>query len=127
VGTSAARSGVRLALDHHYSKAIATQLRRRGHNVVAAVEQGWETDEDESLLATCDREGRALMTNNVADFTVIARRWALEGRGHAGLIFTSDSSMPRARASVGRFVRALDDLLNANTDDAAFTDRVHWL
>ena len=82
---------------------------------------------DETLLAFCAGEQRALVTNNVSDFTVIARRWALEGRHHAGLIFTSDSSMPRGRNTIGLYVTALQALVRANTGDQAFTDRVHWL
>jgi hypothetical protein len=127
MGTPAARSGVKLALDHHYSTAIAEELRQRGHDVVSAVERGWEMEEDEPLLMACQSEQRALLTNNVADFTVIVRRWVVEGRRHAGLIFTSDSALPRARATIGKYVALLDDLLNSNQKDEAFVERVHWL
>lgn len=127
MGQSAACSRVKLALDHHYSTAIATELRGRGHDVIGVAERGWDSEDDASLLSLCLEELRALLTNNVSDFTTIARRWALEGRGHAGLIFTSDSSMPRTRAVIGLFVKALDELLEAHSDDGAFNDRVHWL
>jgi len=118
---------VKLALDHHYSPAIATELRARGHDVIAVSERGWESDDDEPLLSLCDRDARVLLTNNVGDFTMIARSWAMVGRQHAGLIFTSDASMPRGRDTIGRYVEALDELLRANPGDAAFTERVHWL
>jgi hypothetical protein len=118
---------MKLALDHHYSPAIAAELRKRGFDVIAAVERGWETEDDEALLGICDKEWRALVTNNVADFSVIARGWALEGRRHSGLIFTSDASMPRGRQTIGRYVEALEELLLANPRDDAFTDRVQWL
>lgn len=118
---------MKLALDHHYSKAIAKELRRRGYDVVSALERGWEMEEDEALLMACDDEHRALLTNNVADFTVIARRWAVEGRRHAGLVFTSDSALPRGRSTIGTYVELLDDLLGSNPKDEAFVDRVHWL
>ena len=118
---------MRLALDHHYSTAIAIQLRSRGHDVIAVIERGWEAEGDELLLRLCEQEQRGLVTNNVADFMTIARRWAIEGRSHAGLIFSSDASMPRARAAIGLFVRALDDLLSSHAPDDALRDRVHWL
>ncbi len=118
---------MKLALDHHYATAIAIQLRERGHDAVAAVEQGWETETDESLLVMCEAQLRALVTNNVGDFTVIARQWAVEGRRHAGLVFTSDASMPRSHRTIGRYVDALDDLLRSHPEDGSFIDRSHWL
>jgi hypothetical protein len=127
VETPATRFGVKLALDHHYSPVVATQLRQRGHDVVAAIEQGWETEDDESLLTLCDGEERVLLTNNVADFAVIVRRWATEGRRHSGLIFTSDISLPRGRSTIGDYVSLLESLLNSNVRGDAFVDRVYWL
>lgn len=118
---------MRLLLDHHYSPEIARRLRRRRHDVVAAVERGWHGEDDETLLALCVEVSRALLTNNVRDFTAIARRWAADGRSHAGLLFTSDSSLPRGRRTIGRYVSALNALLAANPGDGAFADRVHWL
>ena len=127
MGAPAAGAGVKLALDHHYSDRIAIGLRKRRCDVVAAIERGWEQEDDEALLALCAAEDRALLTNNVADFTVIARRWALEGRSHAGLIFTSDASMPRGRNTIGTNVDALAALMRANKAGEAFLDRAHWL
>lgn len=118
---------MRLALDNHYSPIIAVRLREAGHDVVAAVDQGWEREDDERILAICAVEARALMTNDVADFTAIYRRWAADGRAHSGLIFTSDASMPRGRATIGRFVGTLDALLRLHPGETAFKDRVHWL
>ena len=127
MGAPATCPRVKLALDHHYSPTIATELRGRGYDVIAVAERGWETEDDASLLALCREELRALLTNNVADFTVIARTWAVEGRQQSGLVFTSDVSMPRTRHAIGRYIEALDGLLRANPADEAFADRVHWL
>lgn len=118
---------MKLALDNHYSLQIAVKLRERGHDVVAVIEHGWEMEDDQRLLELCAEEQRALMTNNVADFVLIARRWGNEGRRHAGLVFTSDASMPRSRAPIGRYVDALDELLRANAEEDAFADQIVWL
>ena len=95
--------------------------------MIAIVERGWEAEEDEALLLLCAENQRALVTNDVGDFTVIVRRWALEGRRHSGLVFTSDASMPRSRHTIGQYVQALEMLLAANPREDVFADRVHWL
>jgi hypothetical protein len=118
---------VRLALDHHYSQLIAEQLRACGHDVDAVHERGWHQLDDEQLLDRCASEARTLLTNNVRDFTAIAQRWAGDGRQHAGLVFTSDASLPRTRAAIGTYVDRLDALLTENASESAFVDRVHWL
>jgi len=63
----------------------------------------------------------------VADFAVIARRWAAEGREHAGLLFTSDASLPRTRSTIGRYVRVLEKLLKSLPQDDSFLGQVRWL
>lgn len=118
---------MKLVLDHHYSPLIAQQLRERGHDVVTAGEQGWEAEDDEPLLDLCASDGRALLTNNVADFAVIARQWQSQGRTHHGLIFTSDHSMPRSRNTIGQYVELLAVLMTDNPGHDGFVHRVHWL
>ena len=118
---------MKIAIDHHYLATIAAVLRQHGHDAVTALERGWDREDDESLLSLCGAEGRALLTNNVADFAVIVRRWAADGRRHAGLIFTSDASMPRTRAATGRYVELLERILLSFPGDAEFSDRIEWL
>jgi hypothetical protein len=78
---------LRLFLDAHISgPRIARALRERGHDVRAADEER-ELDglEDEQLLVLAAEESRVMITFDVGDFAVIARRWAEAGRAHAGL------------------------------------------
>jgi hypothetical protein len=118
---------VRLALDNHYSPRIASRLRDKGHDAVAAIERGWEMESDDALLTVGHGEHRALLTNNVADFVVVTRRWAVDGRSHSGLVFTSDASLPRGRNTIGRYVQVLDRLLKSLPDDDALVDQIRWL
>jgi Domain of unknown function (DUF5615) len=78
---------LRLFLDAHISgPRIARALRERGHDVRAADEEReLEGQEDEQLLELAAQEGRVMITFDVKDFTVLARRWAEAGRTHAGL------------------------------------------
>jgi hypothetical protein len=125
MGPRAGLARVKLALDHHYSPLIARGLRGRSFDVVAAVEVGWEAEDDGPLLVLCKSDERCLLTNNVGDFAVIARAWQTEGRTHAGLIFTSDGGWPRSRDTVGRYVDALAEVMTDNA--AGLADRIHWL
>lgn len=118
---------MRLALDHHYSPGIAELLRLRGHDVMAAMEQGWEREDDEPLLTRCVEASRTLLTNNARDFVIIARSWTAEARSHTGLIFTSDARMSRSRDSVGRYVEALHEVMGVHPGPHALRDRVLWL
>lgn len=118
---------MRLALDHRYSQAIASRLRDRGHDVVAARERAWHDLSDAALLERCADEGRTLLTNNVVDFIVLAQHLAEEGAHHAGLVFTSDASLPRTRSTITTYIELLEDLLAANPAQASFIDRIHWL
>jgi predicted nuclease of predicted toxin-antitoxin system len=77
---------VRLFLDAHISgPRIARALREAGHDVRAADEER-ELDglTDEELLSIAAAEERILITFDVKDLTVIARRWAEAGRPHTG-------------------------------------------
>jgi Domain of unknown function (DUF5615) len=127
MGAPAASHRVKLMLDHHYPTAIAQQLRLRGRDVGTAAERGWHREPDEMLLTLCGAEQRTLLTNNVGDFMAIVRNWSVSGQHHAGLIFTSDASLPRTHAAIGRYVHLLEALLDDHPDPGEFVDRIHWL
>lgn len=114
-------------LDHHYPTAIAHEFRLSGRDVGTAVERGWHREPDEALLRLCAGEQRTLLTSNVGDFMAIVRNWSVSGQHHAGLIFTSDASLPRTHAAIGRYVQLLEALLHDYPDSDEFVDRIHWL
>lgn len=118
---------MRLLLDVHHSAAIAERLQAEGHDVVAAAS-------DHSLSRLCDEEllrfatgaGRAVVTENVADFDRVARAWGASREHHAGLVFTSRTRFHRgSRAYPGNLISALRVLLDA--EPGSPPDRLFWL
>jgi hypothetical protein len=119
---------MRLLLDEHYSQQIARQMRDAGHDVIAVAERAdLIGTADRDLLRRCACEGRALLTNNVEDFVILARELAAAGESHAGLVFTSDRSLPRSRAGIGGLVRALSALMQSEPGEHALADQIRWL
>ena len=104
---------VRLLLDEMHAPAVADALTADGWDVVAvAASPSLRGTPDEELLAYATAEGRALVTENIVDFAVIAARWAAEQRSHAGLIFTNPKRFNRATVAYpGNLVVALRVLL----------------
>jgi hypothetical protein len=109
---------LRLLLDEMYSSAIAAELRESGHDVASVHDPGQVAGaSDPDVLAAAQREGRALVTENVRDFRPVEVRLLADGAHHAGLVYTSNRQFPRGDpATVGRLVRALDALLREGQD-----------
>jgi hypothetical protein len=102
-----------LLLDEMHAPAVADALTADGWDVVAvAADPSLRGTSDEELLAHATAEGRALVTENIVDFAVIAARWAAQPRSHAGLIITNPKRFNRATiAYPGNLVVALRALL----------------
>ena len=91
---------MRLLLDVHHSRIAAERLRAAGHDVVAvADDRVLARLDDEELLRAAARDGRAVVTENVADLERIARAWATTGVHHAGVVFTSPPRFHRGSAA----------------------------
>ena len=119
---------MRLLLDEHFSPRIASQLRRRRHDVVAArADVDLHGLADAALLAHATSEHRALVTENVADFVELHRAAVITGERHYGLVFTSARRFPRSERGIGRLVAALDALCDARPDDDALLNQTWWL
>ncbi len=100
---------MRLFLDAHISaRRIAVRLREQGHDVRAADEER-ELDglADEQLLELAVEETRAMVTFDVKDFAVIARRWGEACRPHAGLAIVVGIDHGEFGAIIDALTRAL--------------------
>jgi hypothetical protein len=80
---------------------------------------------DASLFSIAQAEHRTIVTENVADFRVLASNDLQQGRSYAGFIITTNRRFPRHdRRTTGRLVEALDRLLYR---DSIATNVEHWL
>src|SRR5436309_426085 len=86
----------RLLLDEMLAGSIAAQLRARGHDVVAVVEDvSLISLPDDDLLATAADAQRALVTANIKDFVPLDQRWRASGRNHAGIVLVPTNAFPQ--------------------------------
>ncbi len=111
-----------------YPPAIAEQLRDRGHDVDAVTARTeLRSLPDDAVFAAAQQEGRAIVTENIGDFSAIADAADQRGRTHHGLVFVDPRRYPRGNPrTVGRMVGQLDRLLNDHRDAPA-TSRRCWL
>lgn len=106
--------GQGLLLDEMLSGDIAAQLRTRGHDVIAVIEDAaLPGTPDEELLAHATSVGRCLVTMNVRDFASINSSWNSRGRSHAGLIYLVNRVFPNDRSFVGAVVTALASMIES--------------
>lgn len=119
---------MRLLLDEMYPPAIAEQLRKGAHDVDAVTLRAeLRALPDPELFATAQREMRALVTENIADFSDIADSYDRRSDAHYGLVLVDPGKYQRGHPrTVGRLVTGLDRLLRARPENEANSLR-HWL
>jgi hypothetical protein len=115
-------------LDEMYPQAIAEQLRARGHDASAVVERSeLRALPDADLFALAQTEQRAVVTENLPDFIIIANDYDERGQVHHGVVLVPPSSYPRSDSRlVGRMVTALDRLIGEHPENTPTSLR-HWL
>jgi predicted nuclease of predicted toxin-antitoxin system len=120
---------VKLLLDEMISPRIARELRGEGFDVQAikADRPDLEALADREIVRRIAAEKRAIVSNDVLDFGLIHNQLQASGEAHYGMVFTSDATMPRNKASIPIWVEALAQLLKANPADDALRNRVKHL
>ena len=111
---------MKLVLNEMWSSEIALQLRRRGHDVVAATElpRRYRGVPDPEFFRRAQEDGRAVVTDNVRDFMVVLAEHASRAEPHCGVVFAVRPSFDRARPGiVGDMTRALDALFPEQEDE----------
>jgi hypothetical protein len=90
---------VKLLLDGHIKKAAGPVLQRRSSGLDVIHIANWRgglfrTADDEDILVACAEENRVFVTYDLRTIPGLLRRWALEERSHAGVIFGDRASVP---------------------------------
>lgn len=98
-------------MDVHVPWAIVDQLRRRGIDVVTAVEDGRGIALDGDILARAHQLQRLVFTQDIR-FRVLAERWQQEGRAFHGLLFGHQLA-----ATIGQYVLNLELIAQASNQE----------
>jgi predicted nuclease of predicted toxin-antitoxin system len=119
---------LRLLLDEQQDPAIAQSLRKEGLDVIAVAER-LELREisDADVLAAAIADRRAVVTEDVRDFTILHRRFLEQGQTHYGILLTSRTRFPRHRAGRRALLAALRSVLGAHESEDALRDQLIWL
>ena len=115
--------GIRLFTDEHIFKSLASELRRRGFDAEGCHEVGLANQRvsDEDLLAYATRSGRAILTENRADFLKLDVAWKAADRQPGGIILVAGHI-----GSFGELVRRVERHLRTHTADVQY-DTLLWL
>jgi hypothetical protein len=123
---------VKLLLDEMYPARLARALRERGADAEGVDERVDERSPlrglaDEELLVVAAREGRALVSENVADFMRLYGEWGAAGRRHAGIVIALSSRFSRTPDGYAVLVDSLVELCAQRPGREALADTVHFL
>jgi predicted nuclease of predicted toxin-antitoxin system len=110
---------VKLLLDEQISGKVADRLRQRGHDVLAVTaEPSLRGLADPDLFELAQRQGRAVVTYNRADFEVLIREYAGAERPHHGLVVVHPIRFPNRE--LARLTKALGLLLEQPDPGGSF-------
>lgn len=117
---------MKLLLDEMLPRALAEQLRSRGHDVLAVTEdQSLRGLPDKELLEAAYGQERAVVTYNRDDYLLIDADLRAREAPHADIVIVNSARFPEGvPATLGRLVRSLDSLL---ADPPPWPSFVHWL
>jgi hypothetical protein len=90
---------------------ITEQLRRRGIDVLTAIDDEAATLPDDELLDRASSLGRVLFTQDIR-FKALAENWQRQGREFSGLIFGHQMG-----GTIGQYVRDLEMIAQASELD----------
>jgi len=82
-------AAIRFFTDEDLYGSVASRLRQRGHDAVSTPEANRLSERDETQLIWAAKEGRVVVTFNVADFARLHHSWMAGSKHHAGIIVSN--------------------------------------
>jgi predicted nuclease of predicted toxin-antitoxin system len=113
---------LKLLLDEMYSPGVAEALRAADVEARTVVELGLAGSSDPEIFAAAIADGRALLTENVADFARISSERVVAGQHHPGVLIALSSRFSRRAVGIGPLVTAIQEIA-----DQQLTDRLVYL
>jgi predicted nuclease of predicted toxin-antitoxin system len=98
---------LKLLLDEMYPPALARALHAVGIDAITIVELGMAGTPDPDLFAYAVAENRPLLTENVADFVMIAAQHSSTGARHPGLLIALSNRFSRRASGRPALVKAI--------------------
>lgn len=119
---------MRLVLDEHLDVAVAVELRKRSHDVIAVTEDAALTGvKDRDLWEWAAEAHRVIVTRDMRGFSALAQEHQIVGDPFAGVIFLSSKRYPEGPGSSGSLIRDLARLLDGHPERDALSGRSIWL
>lgn len=98
---------MKLHLDENLSPRVAEMLRAAGSDAMSAYDVGNTQLDDRAQLAYATREGRAMVTCDVADFVELAAEAIRANTEHAGIMLISSQFGTDEFASIAKGIGAV--------------------
>jgi predicted nuclease of predicted toxin-antitoxin system len=98
---------LKLLLDEMYSATLAEALRAAGIDASTVIELGLAGRSDIDVFAAAAEQTRAILTENVGDFTHISAQHLTAGQHHPGVLIALSSRFSRRYAGIGPLVNAI--------------------
>lgn len=116
-----------------WTPTIALQLRKRGFDAIAIGEPAhanrYAGVSDDEVFRGAQEDGRAIVTDNIADYEQARRAWESRGQTHQGLLYALNPPFNRHRGErvIGQMVNALAHFLASPDVAQEPFNRAHYL
>jgi predicted nuclease of predicted toxin-antitoxin system len=103
-------NSIRLYTDEDVDGRLATALSNRGYDVLSCHQAGnsGHGHSDEWQLTFATGVERVILTHNIGDYTLLARRWNVETRVHFGILLVNQIDVSELIARMTDFLMSAE-------------------